>query len=96
MSHTFKVGEIAIAYCPEKPLSPFNGAEVEVAALPQEAEYRSKLSGKWVEPMKYVVLYDGSYYQVSPPYLHKKPPPRELISTWDDVIVWRPREKVHG
>jgi hypothetical protein len=39
---------------------------------------------------------DGAFARQDRKYLRKKrpPPQREQTSTWDDVIVWRPRETV--
>jgi hypothetical protein len=97
VAESFSVGEIAIAWKADEPTSRFNGEEVEVVALPGTNEYESPITGRWVDADKYVVRHDGRFYQVSPRYLRKKrpPPKREQISTWDDVIVWRPKELTH-
>jgi hypothetical protein len=44
----------------------------------------------------YVIAgHDGVEYYADPLCLRKRHPPREQTSTWDDVIVWRPKETAH-
>lgn len=95
MSHKFHIGEIAIAWCAEKLTSRFNGSEVEIIAQPQPHDWHLSLTGKWVTAGKYVIALAGAYYEVLPENLRKRrpPPAREQTSTWDDVIVWRPKTK---
>lgn len=94
MSESFSVGEIAIMRSdwPE-----FDNTEVEVVG--GLAMRTGKLrDGSSRTSVCYVVLrHDGKQHQVDPPRLRKKrpPPQREAISSWDDVIVWRPKEMQH-
>lgn len=97
MAKAFSIGEIVIVRDADNPGDPRNGDEAEVVDLPRPTDFFSSASGKMVHAGKYVILYCGAYYQTWPKHLHKRrrPPPREQTSTWDDVIVWRPKETSH-
>lgn len=90
MSHeTFSIGEIAI-------LVRVGGAgnvgdEVEVCRLSGCGWHSDNL------PRHSVVGTDGFKYCVPVEDLRKRrpPPQREATSSWDDVIVWKPREVEH-
>lgn len=47
-------------------------------------------------PQHGIEMRDGERIKAARTCLRKKlPPPREQTSTWDDVIVWRPKEIAH-
>jgi hypothetical protein len=94
VAESFSVGEIAIAWYPGEAR---HGVECEIIALPQPHDHPSPITGKWMKAHKYMVLYEGTYYQVFEKRLRKRrpPPTREPVSSWDDVIVWRPKETSH-
>lgn len=95
MSESFSVGEIAIIHYADGP-DPRNGDEVAIIALAQAEDYVSPITGKWIKAGKLVVEYRGTCFQAYPKHFRKRRPPREPVSTWDDVIVWRPKEMAHG
>lgn len=49
------------------------------------------------EPRHLVVMRDGERIHAGVSCLRKRrpPPQREATSSWDDVIVWRPKELAH-
>lgn len=43
------------------------------------------------EPRHEIEMRDGGLLDAAERCLRKRRPPREQTSTWDDVIVWRPK-----
>ena len=94
MGESFSVGEIAILQNCDDPRD--NGDECEIVRLPEPKSYR--FNGRVVPAGHYIVKHrvgwQGTPYWGAPPEtLRKRPPPREQTSTWEDVIVWRPKAK---
>jgi hypothetical protein len=99
VAESFSVGEIAIVhvcgyhsrYGLNDGMSKYLHTEVTVESAPVELFTQSR--------PQHVVrsALDGSTFYVSICCLRKcQPPPhRETVSTWDDVIVWRPKETSH-
>ena len=93
----FEVGEIAIIHgLVHKPQH--NGMECTIVALPRPTEWVNE-EGRLTSAGHYRIHRNGYYEvtQIRPENLRKKRPPqsREPVSTWDDVIVWRPKETSH-
>jgi hypothetical protein len=92
MSESFSVGEIAIIHCVANEK---NGDECEIVALVRPVDYVSEVTGNLIFAGKLLVLYRGKYFQVFSKHLRKRRPPRDPTSTWDDMIVWRPKDTSH-
>lgn len=92
----FEVGEVAIVPC-SKFWPEYNNSEVEVIGGLAEYErwgdrdhtFKEKVVGYRVRAQ------DGRIFVARPCKLRKKKPPRQPVSTWNDVIVWRPKETSH-
>jgi hypothetical protein len=100
VSESFGVGEIAIIVAApdcDHIFPEFIGSEVEVTApldwvwVWEDRKHRSRRR----EQAYIVRLPNGEEIAALPESLRKRPPPREPTSTWDDVIVWRPKETAH-
>jgi hypothetical protein len=96
----FSVGEIAVAQNAVR-ATELNGVEVEVVqALHSVFGIRIDTNELGAFEVYTIRLPNGEFASALPHQLRKrKPPPtREQVSTWNDVIVWRPRESAveHG
>lgn len=90
---SFSVGEVAILV-PCAPYDPqaekYLGQEIEIVA-PLELVLHMD------DPAYQFKASDGVIGWATPKALRKRrpPPTREQTSTWDDLIVWRPKEIAH-
>lgn len=87
MSETFSVGEIAVAYGWETNPE-FNGCAVEVIGG-LEARHPPDASLTYLVRMPNGLLTRTLMLRKRPSSM------REQTSTWNDLIVWRPKETVH-
>lgn len=93
-SESFSVGEIAILrHCENHP--EYEGTDCAIVDPLTEKMVHEARTGVLEIRMAYGIrAHDGRLFAAQPHHLQKKKPPpvREQTSTWDDVIVWRPKE----
>jgi hypothetical protein len=93
VAESFSVGEIAILVDNGTPMEPgcesYTGQEVEITSGRQ---FSIAIIGCWYYDVR---SKDGVELEAAESSLRKRRPPREPTSTWDDVIVWHPRETSH-
>lgn len=97
MCESFSVGEIAIV-CGYFDWPELVGSEVEIIGPLSTYRCCKRNTSILIERHGYMVRRpDGVLAIYVPEHLRKRrpPPTREPVSTWDDVIVWKPREVSH-
>jgi len=98
MAESFSVGEIAILQnCSN---AKYNGGECVILGLPRPHRWdcgNPDNGSRYIRAGEYWTESDGKTWSTPPNRLRKKRPPqqREATSSWDDVIVWRPKETEH-
>jgi hypothetical protein len=91
MTEKFEIGEVAIVVkCFHNPA--LEGTEVTITG---PLTWRPTATAGHVRAYKTSAPSKlGGWFVAEPFQLRKKAPPaRESLSTWDDVIVWRPKAK---